>query len=82
MKKNRKKKVNSPLYMRTSDMLRTLKTKAIKGLGASNNEPFMIPGDEEGTLTQEPAVVAPNPRPGTCFKALRSWNDISRRFSQ
>jgi len=42
---------------RTSDRLRKLKTKAIKGLGASAEEPMVLDESEQGVLTQEECVV-------------------------
>jgi len=42
---------------RTSDRLRKLKTKEIKGPGASVEEPLVLDESEEGLLTQEEGVV-------------------------
>lgn len=82
VKKNRKpsKKLKYEGNKRSSDILVTLNTKSIKGPRPSNDEPMLIPGDEKGTLTQEPIVVVPDSRKHTCFREIRSWDDISRGF--
>ncbi|KAL5078235.1 hypothetical protein RYX36_017219 [Vicia faba] len=84
VKKNPKttKKVKYEVTKRSSNRLKTLKTKTIKGPGARNDELMMLHEDEKRTLTQEPIVVETYPRLGTCIRAMRYWNEISKRLTQ
>ncbi|CAI8602029.1 unnamed protein product [Vicia faba] len=62
---------------RSSDMLKTLKTKSHKGPGATNDEPMIIPEDGYGILTREYAEVA-DLMLGTCVREMKSRGAISR----
>ena len=59
------KNVKHEMPKRSSDMLRTLKTKSIKGLGSSTSEPMVINVDEDGSLTQEHTEVVAEHKLGT-----------------